>query len=179
MKKALLLFLCVVGPVFADVAELNLGSRGQLTLYFPDGWKATSTEMGGQATLNVTAVAGDVNATCSVVVTFPESDRFSRPQRLKTQVEADGYALLQSGAVEGNGEAKEFYLAGGFGFYCSFVDPNLRGKPPIKGDYKVVSFGKIRLAPDVLVEVEILADSFTDQPYQQLLGAIEGMEYKR
>ena len=180
MKKAWLLFLWAAGTLCGEVAELNLGTRGVLTLYFPDGWKASVTEMGGQATLTVMPVDDDaVNATCTVAVTFPERDAFARRDRLKQQVEADAFSLLQSGAVEGRGEADAFLLGSGFGFYCSFVDPNLRGKPPIKGDYKVVSIGKIRLAPDVLASVQILADSFTDQPYQQLLGAIEGMEYRR
>ena len=48
----------------------------------------------------------------------------------------------------------------GFGFYCNFTDPELRGKPPEKGNYKVMSVGKIRLAPDVMLEVSISADSF-------------------
>ena len=120
----------------------------------------------------------DANATCSLAVSFPEEDRFRSRARLKTQVEADGLSMVQSGAVEGTATAKEFSLTNGFGYYCSFIDPNLRGKPPIKGDYKVVSVGKIRVAPDVLVDVQILADGFTEPAYQELLGAIEGMEFK-
>ena len=58
------------------------------------------------------------------------------------------------------------------------TDPELRGKPPEKGNYKVMSVGKIRLNAEVLIDVTISADSFRDEPYQQLLGAIEGMEYK-
>lgn len=42
-----------------------------------------------------------------------------------------------------------------------------------------MSSGKIRLAPDVMIDVTIMADDFKGQAYQQLLGAIEGMEYKR
>jgi hypothetical protein len=70
-------------------------------------------------------------------------------------------------------------LTSGFGFYCNFTDPHLVGKPPEPGNYKVASIGKIKLAPDTLVDVSIMADGFRDEPYQQLLGAIEGMEYSR
>ena len=70
-------------------------------------------------------------------------------------------------------------MATGYGFYCSFTDPDLRGRPPEKGNYKVMSTGKIRLAPDVLLDVSIMADDFRDEPYQQLLGAVEGMDYVR
>ena len=43
----------------------------------------------------------------------------------------------------------------------------------------MMSAGKIRLAPDVLLDVSIMADDFRDEPYQQLLGAIEGMGIHR
>ena len=42
-----------------------------------------------------------------------------------------------------------------------------------------MSIGKIRLAPDVVIDVHMMADSFKDEPYQQLLGAIEGLEFTR
>jgi hypothetical protein len=42
-----------------------------------------------------------------------------------------------------------------------------------------MSVGKIRLSADVLVDVSILADDFRGEPYQQLLGAIEGLEFKQ
>jgi hypothetical protein len=41
-----------------------------------------------------------------------------------------------------------------------------------------MSVGRIRLAPDILLEISISADGFRDAPYQQLLGAIEGMEFR-
>jgi hypothetical protein len=81
-------------------------------------------------------------------------------------------------SVEGKARGQEFSLGAGYGYYCPFTDPNLVGKKPEMGNYKTISVGMIRLAPDVLLEVSISADGFNSEPYQQLLGAIEGMEFK-
>ena len=40
-----------------------------------------------------------------------------------------------------------------------------------------MSVGKVRLAPDVLVDVQIMGEGFSDEAYNQLLGAVEGMEF--
>jgi hypothetical protein len=176
--KTLLFFLATVLPVVAQVETLDFGSRGRLTIYLPGDWKLATTNMAGTHTLNITPKKEGVNATCTIAVTFPSSDRFDTKARLKLRVEADAYGLAE-GSVERKAIAQEFTLTTGFGFYCNFTDPELRGQPSQPGNYKVTSVGKIKLAPDVLVDVQILADGFRDAPYQELLGAIEGMEYVR
>ena len=179
MKKSLslLVFACAALLAHAEVATLQLGARGKLTLYFPDGWTATSTDMAGQQTLTVSSTR-DANASCSLQITAPEEDRLDTKARLKTRVEIEATPIAQ-GSVEGKAVAREFTLSAGYGFFCNFTDPALRGKPSQKGNYKVMSVGKIRLAPDVMVDVQIMADGFRDSAYNELLGAIEGMEYKR
>ena len=177
MKKLLSLFLLSAAGLLAQPATVDLGSRGQVTLYFAEGWRAAMTDMGGQATVNVTPT-GDANANCTLLITTPEQDRFDTKARLKLRVETDGQPVAE-GSVEGKGIGREFSLTAGFGFYCNFTDAEMKGKPPQKGNYKVMSSGKIRLAPDVMIDVTIMADDFKGQAYQQLLGAIEGMEYKR
>lgn len=177
MKK-LLLFLCLALPLAAQVETLDFGSRGRLTIYLPGDWKVATTNMAGTYTVNITPKKEGVNASCTIAVTFPASDRFDTKARLKLRVEADAYGLAE-GSVEKRAIAREFTLTTGMGFYCNFTDPDLRGQPSQPGNYKVTSVGKIKLAPDVLVDVQILADGFRDAPYQELLGAIEGMEYGR
>lgn len=176
MKKLIALFLLCAGCALAQVETLDFGSRGKLTLYLPGDWKSATTDMAGTYTVTLTPKKDSVNASCTIAVTFPDVDRFDTKARLKLRVEADSYAQAE-GSVEGKAYAKEFNLTTGYGFYCSFTDPELRGKPPQPGNYKVMSVGKIRVTPSVLVDVQIMADGFRDEPYQQLLGAIEGMEY--
>jgi hypothetical protein len=176
MKKLVTFFLLLAAGVSAQVETLNFGSRGKLTIYLPGDWKTASTDMAGTYTVTLTPRKESVNASCTIAVTFPDVDRFDTKNRLKLRVEADAYGHAEA-SVEGKAYAKEFTLANGYGFYCSFTDPELRGKPSQPGNYKVMSVGKIRLSPQVLVDVQIMADGFRDEPYQQLLGAIEGMEF--
>src|SRR6188508_2244015 len=176
MKKLFALSFLLAMCAFAQVETLDFGSRGKLTLYLPGDWKVASTDMAGTYTVTLTPKKESVNASCTIAVTFPDVDRYDTKNRLKVRVEADAYGMAE-GSVEGKAIAKEFSLTKGYGFYCSFTDPELRGKPSQPGNYKVMSVGKIRLSPEVLVDVQMMADGFRDEPYQQLLGAVEGMEF--
>jgi len=176
MKKFIALFLLTIVGAFAQVETLDFGSRGKLTIYLPGDWKVGTTDMAGTYTVTITPKKESVNASCTIAVTFPDVDRFDTKERLKLRVEADAYGMTE-GSVEGKAIAKAFSITSGYGFYCSFTDAELRGKPPQPGNYKVMSVGKIKLSPTVLVDVQFMADSFRDEPYQQLLGAIEGMEF--
>jgi len=181
MKKLLLVlsFLFVSLLARAQIVEtLDFGPRGKLTLYLLGEWKVDSTNFARQGSMTISPTKESVNASCTLTVSFPEADRLETKARLKLKVEADAYNLAE-GSVERKAVAREFNLSSGaMGFYCSFTDPDLRGQPSQKGNYKVTSIGKIKLAPDVLVDVQILADGFRDEAYQQLLGAIEGMEFR-
>jgi hypothetical protein len=178
MKTILLLLLATVSCAFGQVETIDLGSRGKITLYLLGEWKADTSTIGGSTTLTLSPARESINASATLAISFPEVDRLDTKSRLKLRVEADGYGVAEE-SVEGRAVAREFRLpAGMMGFYCSFTDRNLRGQPPQKGNYKVMSLGKIKLAPDVLLDVQIMADGFRDEPYQQLLGAIEGMEFK-
>jgi hypothetical protein len=170
------LFLLSGLSAWAQMQVLDFGARGKVTLYLPGDWKAATTDMAGQYTLTLSPKSEAVNASCVIAVTFPEDDRFDTKARLKLRVEADCHNAAEE-SVERKAYAKEFNVTTGYGFYCNFTDPNLRGKPPEKGNYKVTSVGKVRPHPAVLLDVQILSDGFATEPHQQLLGAIEGMEF--
>jgi len=176
MKKIFACFILFGGIAWAQVETIDLGARGALTLYLAGEWQTNSTSMAGQFTLTLTPKNESANASGTMVVSFPDMDRFDTKARLKLRVEADAYGLAE-GSVEKKAVAKELTLTTGYGFYCSFTDPALRGKPSQPGNYKIMMVGKIRVNPEVLVDVQIMADGIRDEPYQQLLGAIEGMEF--
>lgn len=176
MKELIALFFLTTVCALGQMETLNLGPRGKLTLYLPGEWTVGTTRNTEQVTMTISPKKEAVNASCTVTVTFPEIDRYDTKARLKLRVEADGQAMAEE-SVERKAYGREFTLAAGFGFYCNFTDPNLRGKPMEKGNYKVMSVGRIRLASDVLLDVQIMAEGFSDESYQQLLGAIEGMEF--
>lgn len=172
------LFLAFAASLAAQSETLDLGSRGKLTLYLLGDWRVDTTNFARQGSMIIRPGNPRVNATCTLNISFPETDRFDTKTRLKIRVEADCMQFAEQ-SVERKAVAREFLVRTGYGYYCNFTDPELRGKPSEKDQFKVMSVGKIRLAADVLVDVQILADGFGDEPYQQLLGAIEGMEYTR
>lgn len=176
MKKFLALFLFTAALLSAQSATLNLGPHGRLTIFLPGDWKIDTTDFANQGSITITPTNSSVNASCTIAISFPETDRFDTKSRLKLRVEADAYGAAAE-SVERKAVAKEFSLTTGYGYFCSFTDPELVGKPPEPGNYRVMSVGKIRLTPETLVDVAIMADEFRGEPYQQLLGAIEGLEY--
>ena len=177
MKKLpLLLFLLLgVARLGAQSQTVDLGSHGKITCYLDDSWQFTTADLGGRI-VNITP-KGDVNATCTLTITFPDQDHYDTKSRLRLRVEVNGTPMAEQ-SVEGKAVAKPFELKSGYGFYCNFTDPELVGKPPQKGNYKTMTIGLIHLAPDVLIEVSISADGFTTEAYQQLLGMLEGMEFE-
>jgi hypothetical protein len=178
MKKLLACLLFTAVCAFGQEQVLNLGHRGKVTLYLLGNWKATVIDMAGQYEVTFAPKDDNINASCSIKVSYPTVDRYDTKARLKLRVEADGAPFLEQ-SVEGKAYAKEFNISSGYGYYCDFTDAALRGaKKAPPGEFKVVSAGKIRLAPDILIDVFIGADSFKDEAYQQILGAIEGMEFK-
>ena len=175
MKKLFTLLLLSTVGLFAQSEKIDLGSHGSLALYHDGSWKFEIADYGDRQLVSI-APKGDANASCSLTITFPEQDRLDTKKRLSLRVEVNGQPIAEH-SVEGKSIAKEFSLQTGFGFYCNFTDPDLIGKRPEPGNFKTISAGMIHLSSDVLIEVTISADGFTSEPYQQLLGMIEGMEF--
>ncbi len=162
----------------AQMETLNLGQHGRLTFYLPGDWKVTTTRNTEAITVMFSPAKEGVNASGKIAVSFPETDRFDTKARLKLRVEADCHGQAEE-SVERKAYGREFSLTSGsgFGFYCNFTDPKLKGKPMEKGNYKVMTVGKIRLSAQVVLDVEIMGEGFSDEAYNQLLGAVEGMEF--
>lgn len=177
MKKIVALFLLSVAGLFAQAEKIDLGARGSLTVYLADNWSFDTSDFGDRRIVKVTPKSDSVNASLELTITFPETDRFETKARLKQRVEIDAMKFAEQ-SLEGKARAQEFRLGSGYGYFCPFTDPELVGKKPEKGNFKTISVGIIRLAADVVVEVAISADGFTSAPYNELLGAIEGMEFK-
>lgn len=176
MKKLIAFLMLTVG-LGAQVETVDLGPRGTLTLYLLGDWKTDVSTLGREVTLSIRPAKETVNASCNLTVSFPDVDRLDTKAKLKMRVEIEGAGFAQQ-SVERKAIAREFNLTTGFGYFCNFTDAALRGQPPKPGDYKVATAGKIRINPEVLVDVFIGAESFREEAYQQLLGAIEGMEFK-
>lgn len=179
LKKLFALLFLTAAILRAQSGTIDLRSHGSLAIYLEDGWKVNTSEFGDRVLINIEPVDEATNANAALTVTFPEQDRFSTKAKLRIQVEVNG-RQYEEGSVERKSVSRELSTqpSVAYGFYCNYTDPELVGKPPQKGNYKMISVGMIRVSPDVLIEMAISSDDVRGKAYQQLLGAIEGMEYK-
>jgi len=174
--KRIVLPLLLVASLAVRADTINLRDHGRLNLFAPEGWKVTvedNLDVGCNITIEPRR---DANASCKIAIMYPEEDRFDTKERLRAEVVRVGREQYAGDSVERRASAREFYVKHGYGYYCNFTDPKLVGRPPEKGNYKVMSHGAIHLAHDVLIGVVIFADDFKGEDYQALLGLVEGLE---
>lgn len=168
--------LAVILPL-AQAESFDLRERGRLEIYAAGDWKIAGEDLGDRHEIVILPKREGVNAAARLVVNLMPADEFESKPKLRARV----LELCQP-IAEQNGTRKytveEFYSRQGFGFYCTFTDPNLVGKPPVKDDFKHATYGVVRLAPRVYVAVTLLADDLEGADYQALLGAVEGMELR-
>lgn len=172
-----LLFPAIAAAALAVRAEtINLHDHGRLSLFAPEGWKVTvddNLDVGCNITIEP---RGEANASCKISIVYPEEDRLDTKEKLRAEVVRIGREQYAGSSVERRASAREFFVKHGYGYYCNFTDRDLVGRPPEKGNFKVVSSGAIHLAHDVLLVVTIFADDFKGEDYQTLLGIVEGLE---
>lgn len=175
MKKILVLLFFVAASLSAQ-ETLDLGPHGKLTLYLLGDWQKSLSTIGRGTELSIVSAKESTNARCTIAVTIMDREMFDTKAKLKMQVEIDGEGFAQQ-VGEAKPYAKPLNVTTGYGFACDFTDPALKGKPVKPGDYKVVTVGKIRINSKVLLDIFIGSEGFGTEAHQQLLGAIEGMEF--
>lgn len=155
----------------------DLRERGQLEIYVAGDFRISGEDLGDRHEILITPKRETVNAAARLVVNLTPADEHNSKPKLRARV-----LELCAPIAERHGARKyateEFYSRQGFGFYCTFTDPDLAGKPPGKHDFKHATYGVVRLAPGVYVAVTLLADDLAGPDYQALLGAVEGMEIR-
>jgi hypothetical protein len=171
---ALFLFLMASGAI---AREFKLPNGGRLE-FFPVGrWKLASEDVGE---IKIVLEADDprVNARATYSIATDGPDDFPTDEKLRQHMVRVAERVHASGDfVERKPVLKPFYPVQGFGYYAIMTDRKLVGLPPVPGDYKFFSLGMIRVAPGVLLKIQIMADGEETDPYQQLLGMAEGAVY--
>lgn len=72
--------------------------------------------------------------------------------------------------------AKELTLPRGHAYYATFEDPNLVGKPPIRGDYKFSTSCVILFEGGVLANATVFTDEASGATFQEALQIVEKLE---
>jgi hypothetical protein len=171
------LFLCLLAAPAGRAEVFRLPNGARLELFPVGDWKIRSEDVGEYKIL-FAPEHESINAVATFSISTEGSDDFPTHDKLTKQIAKVAERLTASGEfVERRPEVKAFYSSQGFGYYVMLTDAKLVGRAPVPGDYKKVCLGMIRLAPSVLVKVQILSDGEDTEGFQQLLGIAEGLAY--
>jgi hypothetical protein len=154
----------------------NLREFGRLEIFPVGEWKFGAEDVGE---LKIVIVPKDegVNATAMVTVAMGGRDEYPDDATLARHLREVGQRMTESGEfAERKVTLKPIHHQLGTGYYFMFTDAKLAGKPVVRGDYKKICLGMIRLGPAVMVRLQILTDGEETEEFQQLLGMVEGME---
>ena len=176
MRKTILLVLAFALALAARADDFDLGAHGHVTLTLPKDWHAAGRDLMGQAYDLTITPPGGPNAQLKLTLIYGKDDRLQDKKALSA-------AFLQVCAqfiptsVEQKANVKNFTLRQGFGQYASFTDKDLVGKPPVRGNYKVMTSGLIYLGNRVSGAVTLFTDSLTGPEFKPMLGIVESLEY--
>lgn len=174
-KLVVALFALVAAAGLVRAEKFRVGDLGEIQVVAAGQWKITAEDLGDKLEI-IIAPTGPANASAAIRVNLVPEMRFETKGKLRTQVRRAGEPLAAD-SVEGKVVLQDYYRTEGYGCYWQFTDPNRIGRPPVKGDYTVMSSGLIRLARGVVASVTLVADDFMSPEYQSLLGAAEGMVF--
>ncbi len=180
MKVWLAVFCALLSAtgVWAEAFTVfKLPNGGRLELFPVGRWKVGSEDV-GELKIVLSPESPRINARAIYSVVTEGSDDFPTDDKLHQQMHRVAERLLASGEfMERRPVIKPFYPAKGFGYYVVLTHRKLAGQPSESGEFKFFTLGMIRLAPSVMLKVQIMAESEEDEPYQQLLGMAEGAIY--
>ena len=174
---ALCALLSATGAWAEVFTVFKLPNGGRLELFPVGRWTLASEDV-GELKIVLTPENSRINARAIYSVATEGADDFPTEEKLHEQMQRVAERLLVSGDfLERRPVIKPFYPAKGFGYYVVMTDRKSAGQPSKPGEFKFFTLGMIRLAPAVVLKVQIMADSEEAEPYQQLLGMAEGAAY--
>ncbi len=171
---ACLLLLSAAGG-WAEAFRLPNG--GTLELFPVGRWKV-ATEDVGEIRIILMPEDERLNARGIYSIATEGSDDFPTDEHLRVHMHRVAERLLAAGDfVERRPVVKPFFPPQGFGYYTVMTDRKLAAQRPPPGEYRFFTLGMIRLAPAVMLKVQLSADREEDESYQHLLGMAEGAVY--
>jgi hypothetical protein len=122
---------------------------------------------------------GERNAVCMISVLGQDSPKFSQAPMLRTLLKGDCRPYLGSPDEAAKVEIKALAIAGGLGFHADFVDPDLVGKPVVKGTYKTVTPIILSIGTRYLIKATILCDEIGGADYREAIALIESIAIRK
>gem|GEM_PF-4358982 len=178
--------ICLLGILFVagivNGGELRVSSKEPVVVVAPDSWKATLDTQPGPSfpfeTYRVEPVTNR-NVVCLISIYDKDKPQFADAAFLKTLVRADSRPYVNSPDELSKIEVKELKMEGGLGFYANFVDPDLAGKPVVRGSYKTATPIIVSLSSKYLMKISLLCDEIDGADYREAISVIKSLKIKK
>jgi len=181
MKTIFLLGILLVAGIGYG-GELRVSSKEPVVVVAPDSWKSTKDLQPSAGfpfeTFRVEP-ATNRNVVCLVSIYDKDKPQFADAEFLKKLVRADSLPYVNSPDGLSKVDVKELKMDGGLGFYANFVDPDLVGKPVVKGSYKTATPIIISVSSKYLIKVSLLCDEIDGADYREAIGVIKTLKIKK
>jgi hypothetical protein len=173
--------VCLAAAPAVRAETFEVPGVGNITMFVVGDWHIAAEDMGDRFEIVIVPrnFKTGPNAACRISIMPDAPAAYDHPKKLRDRViEATEKHLLDSREFFARTEAFYCRQSTAFGFYRNFTSAERYRKPVERGVFKVQTLGLLWLAPRVVASVVIRADDFYADEYQQLLGAVEGMEIR-
>ena len=99
-------------------------------------------------------------------------------ERVQDEVLSAGDQFVDS-SVEKKKTLRDFNVAGAISAYCVFTDASLVGKPPEKGNFKVVAAGVVQFGDDLAIATTLLFDDEKGPVFATMLATVKSASVTR
>ena len=176
----LLAILFVAGIV--NGAELLVSSKEPIVVLAPDLWKATKGRSpSGGFPFETYRFEPSTNRNTGFMISVYDKNKpeFADPEFLKKLVRGDSRPYVSSPDELTKIEIKELKIEGGLGFYANFIDPDLVGKPVVKGQFKTATPIIVSVSSKYLVKITLLCDEIDGADYRDAMAVIKSLKVKK
>lgn len=175
MRRVVGLFVTVLLLATVKAEDFRIPDVGTLTIVAAGDWKFGGEDLGDRYEVVIVPNNERTNAACRISINLNADDKLSSKNAVRDRV-LEAVKAQFATSVEKRVVPEPFYSRQGFGYHVTLTDPERVGKPPERGKFRIQTLGLINLGPRLVASVAILADDPLSEEYQQLLGAVEGME---
>jgi hypothetical protein len=180
MSKVITLVAVLFLSGVAEAETLSVSGKEPVVVDAPDPWKSERDKEHSEFPFETYRVAptGDRNVILLVSVLSPENREIPDSDSLKRLLK-EGCRPYLGPTGDGKIEIKELKIDGVRGYYANFVDPDLVGKPVVKGKYKTATPMYLNLNSKYLISLTLLCDDLKGADYREAFKIAESVRVKK
>lgn len=178
MKSLLPIAACLILVVSVSGSEVRLSQNETLVVSVPAGWRSApsrSASVGFPFDTISFRPTDERNLSVLISILAKDKQEFLDQELLKTILRGDCRSYVTSPTEMAQIEVQALSITGGIGFYVTFTDPDLVGKPPKKGDFKTATPVIFAIGSRYLLKATILADDPAGSDFADAMAIISSV----